>query len=130
MGATLSLFISVILITGLFVLKHAELKREVRFFEQFRSQMDDFVRKSIPYLTHTLPRQLMLVGSHALVYVAHQLSILLLSLVHALEQHLHRFTNVVKGKREVERRKASSSFFEDVSNHKQEARESHKIDKV
>ena len=119
MGPTISLTISSALIILLLVLKHVEMRRGMRFAEEARKRLDDFALKSLPFLIHTLPQLSAFYTRRFAVSFAHVVSAALLSVVRFSESKLHRFHSIIKGRRDLEHKKAPSEFLNNVSEHKE-----------
>lgn len=111
---------STILIALLLLLKRAELRRELRFFESTRAVLDVQVEQGVFYTTHILPKRVVYHSVELANNTAHMLMLMLLKGLRAIERKLLGVSNVVKGKKEIHRSRASNAYLEDVSNHKKE----------
>ena len=111
---------STVLIIAFLMLKRVEFRRELRFFEASRSALDTRVKEGTFFTTHILPKKVVHHVVEFATNAAHILTLMLLRGLRVAEQKLLGVSNAVKGKREVHRRKASTSYLEDVSNHKKQ----------
>jgi len=116
-----TLFISsAILIVAFFVLKHIELSRGARFFEASRERIDIQVERSTFYAVNVLPKR---VVYHLVEFATNLLQVttlILLRGLRAVEHKLLGVSNAVKGKKEIHRRQASTTYLEDVTNYKKQ----------
>lgn len=122
MSVTMALFFgSGAFIFVLIALRYVELKRGLRFAENIRTKLDVAAQAGFVLATHTVPRKIAHWSAHIAAKLTHFCSVVLLRLVLKFEHHLVGLINKVRGKRELHHRKASSSFFEDISLHKKQA---------
>lgn len=119
MVITTSFFTSGVLLTGLLILRHFEVKRGVRFLESKRDQLDNNSRFFYKYITITLPHIVVDIAHTVALHITHVSSSILLIGVRMVERKLHSFVNIVNGRKEVHLREPSS-FVKDVSRHKEE----------
>lgn len=122
MGAVISFFTSVGLIALLFGLKHVEFSRGGRFFPSFRARLDELAFGLVVFFIRLLPKLAWRAIRQAVIHAAVHVSSSLLLLVRAVEAKLHGFVRVVRGKRNVRMKEPTSSYFKDVSEHKEQIR--------
>jgi hypothetical protein len=116
MIATVSFFVSLLGVGGLFVLKTAEKKRGSAFFPAHRAKADAYAlvfKREVLRLRHqldTVPPALM----YWTRYVLHELALAAARLARTSEKQLHRMADFVSHKRGFEKRETRSEFLKQV----------------
>jgi hypothetical protein len=113
-------FTSGILIIGFFAFKIVETKRNLCVAKPYRQKADMLASRGHVLVCNVLPRKVSHICIHAGTSTAHSFMVILLRGTKFLEQRIVSTVNIVRGKRELYRKKASSSFLEDISNHKKQ----------
>jgi len=102
-------------------LKHLEMERgSVRLADGVRMRLDSAAENSYVFVLETAPKKILHWMAHIMTSITHFCSIILLHVIRQIEYRLVNFVHTIRGRRELHRRKASSSYLEDVSNHKRE----------
>lgn len=122
MGAVISFVTSVGLIALLFGLKRVEFSRGKRFFPGMRTSLDEFVYRVVVVFVRLLPKLAWRAFRQAIIHATDHVGSSLLLAVRAVEGRLHGFVRIVKGKKNVRMREPTSSYFKDVSEHKEQIR--------
>lgn len=122
MGAVISFVASVGLIGLLFGLKRVEFSRGARFFPSLRAWLDTAAYRLVVLFVRFLPKMVARTIKHGIIHVADHVSSSLLHAVRAVEEKLHGFVRIVRGKKNVKMKEPTSSYFKDVSDHKEQVR--------
>lgn len=108
-------------LTGIIVLlyfKNWELARGKVVFVDFRKKTDMFVVESINLFKSKLPRKSKQISKHVINNITYYTSTALLKAVRWLEKQLAGFSNMIKGRVEIQNRGEASAFLQNVSAHK------------
>ncbi len=96
------------------------MEHEYVFFHSFRKRADVWVEKGMLFLHTKVPDTSKKVSRDVTTHVAFHTSDALLKGVRATEKQLTRFSNMVKGQREIRNGRTASTYLQDVSAHKKE----------
>jgi len=117
--AIASFFTSAILLALLVLLRRVEIKRGGRYFPKFRKTLDRGAISLSVYLLKVLPRQVAKIFHYVIMHITDVSSSALLRIVRFVDSKLHRFVHAVRGRKEFQKREATSNYFKDVQNHKE-----------
>ena len=121
MNTIVIVFIISAVLLGLLVgLKLAEFGRGNRYGESIRDRLDSWTDVVYVALFRTLPRKLHFGSDKVATGLAHAGSVTLWKGVHFTERRMRGVVSQVRGRRrELHRKQATSSFLEDVRQHKE-----------
>ena len=116
-----SFSVSAILLVGLLGLRYIEMQRGSRFLPRFRKTLDYIALLFVRYVVKEFPRYIIRGIQYIGLQITHFFSLILLKLVRLFESRLRVVVYKVRGKKEnLVKGEPTSSYFQDVKNHKEE----------
>jgi len=110
-------------IIALLYFKHRELSGGRIVFAGFRKKADMFAAESVMSFKSRLPRASKQISKNAINHMIYYASTVLLKVVRWLEKRLAGFSNMIKGRVEIQNRGEASIFLQNVSAHKNNLKE-------
>lgn len=123
MFAIVAFIFALIGIIALLYFKNWEIARGRMVFVDFRKKADTFVIESITSFKSRLPRASKQILKHVINNIIYYTSTILLKFVKWLEKKLVRFSNMIKGRVEIQNRGEASMYLQNVSAHKNNLKE-------
>jgi ABC-type siderophore export system fused ATPase/permease subunit len=117
---TVIFFSSATLIVLFLTLKYIERRRNGRFFEKGRKQLDDVTLQGAQYLAYRFPHLVALRMVQMAISVADTVMERLHAFIHMLEKELHDRANNIHGRRKEIGQRAASEYLAGIVRHKEE----------
>ena len=122
MVAILTFCLSLAALSAFVLLKGWELRKKRVLAPAFRARADAFVLSATAHLTHHSLQVRPGLAKHLLREAAHEVTVLLLRVVHVVERQLLGVVNMIKGKGTVRHGATASEFLKNIAEHKKNNR--------